>query len=110
MEPWTILVASLVGSLHCATMCGPIAGVIGVAQPGRSRTFALSGYHAGRGLGYATLGAVAGWLGSGLERAGTALLGLADVAGIAMVAVLVIVAVKPWLPTRPPLLAIGRAA
>ncbi len=111
MEPWTILVASIVGSLHCATMCGPIAAVIGTAAPGRdlrARSLALSGYHVGRGIGYSTLGAVAGWLGAGLERAGTTLLGIADLAGLAMIAVLVVIAVRPWLPVRPALLSIGR--
>ena len=54
------LVAGLLGSLHCAGMCGPLA-VAGCSK-GRGVNGA-TGYFAGRFVAYATLGAVVGHLG-----------------------------------------------
>lgn len=54
------LVAGLLGSLHCAGMCGPLA-VAGCSK-GRGVDGA-TGYFAGRFVAYATLGAVVGHLG-----------------------------------------------
>jgi sulfite exporter TauE/SafE len=54
------LVAGLLGSLHCAGMCGPLA-VAGCSK-GRGIEGA-PGYFAGRFVAYATLGAVVGHLG-----------------------------------------------
>lgn len=72
----TVFVASLLGSLHCAAMCGgfvvaiPIAG----AKLGpRGQPWALGAYHVARGTGYAILGAVAGSVGAGVEHAGLGL-------------------------------------
>lgn len=53
----SILGSSLVGSWHCAGMCGPVASF--VAYKGGLRS-----YHLGRGIGYTSLGLFAGWLGS----------------------------------------------
>lgn len=61
--------ASLLGSLHCAGMCGGIACFVG-AGAGRGRALAL--YHFGRLLAYATLGAIAGAVGAALDLGGSA--------------------------------------
>ena len=59
-----VLAASLVGSLHCAGMCGPfLAFVVGAGPSAAGGPSALRlqvAYHAARGLGYALLGAAAG--------------------------------------------------
>ncbi|MEZ4299985.1 MAG: sulfite exporter TauE/SafE family protein [Polyangiaceae bacterium] len=54
------LVMGILGSLHCAGMCGPLA----VAGCSKSRGVSgAPGYFAGRLVAYATLGAVVGHLG-----------------------------------------------
>jgi uncharacterized protein len=64
-----IFMASLAGSPHCAAMCGPFLAF--AAGQGASSRWTLTGwYHAGRLVTYVTLGAVAGALGSGVERIG----------------------------------------
>lgn len=55
------LVAGLLGSLHCAGMCGPLA-VAGCSK-GRGAADGAAGYFAGRLASYATLGALVGHLG-----------------------------------------------
>ena len=70
--PWLLAVfaASLLGSLHCAGMCGGfVTCLAGDCAKGRGRLHGA--YHLGRGLGYATLGALAGLLGTGIERGST---------------------------------------
>lgn len=68
----TVLVASLVGSLHCAGMCGGFvvfwAG--GDASQGKSKAMAHAAYNGGRLVTYSLLGAMAGALGQGLDLAG----------------------------------------
>jgi uncharacterized protein len=69
----TVLVASLVGSLHCVGMCGPLVGfVAGASAHGPGSTWAHAAYHAGRLLTYTTLGAVAGSVGAAFDLAGQA--------------------------------------
>ncbi len=58
MIPSAVFMASLLGSGHCALMCGGL-----VAAAARSRTQQLF-YHAGRLSGYMALGAVSGWVGA----------------------------------------------
>jgi sulfite exporter TauE/SafE len=85
-----VLVASLVGSVHCAGMCGGFVCFYTGSSPGTEaaalRAHAM--YHAGRFTSYVTLGAVAGVLGAQVAHAG-ALVGIshaaAIVAGILMV-------------------------
>jgi sulfite exporter TauE/SafE len=86
-----IFVTSLLGSLHCAGMCG---GLVALAvTPGRmtsnpsTRRGAVArgaglhaAYHGGRLAGYMILGAVFGGLGAALQRSG-ALVGLQRTAG-----------------------------
>lgn len=54
------LVAGLLGSLHCAGMCGPL--VVAGCSKGRG-TDGATGYFAGRLVAYATIGAIVGHLG-----------------------------------------------
>ncbi|MGR3293615.1 MAG: sulfite exporter TauE/SafE family protein [Candidatus Scalindua sp.] len=59
MVPFAIIAASIVGSVHCVGMCGALAMTAG-AQSRRG----LAYYHLGRLLGYFSVGALAGFLGS----------------------------------------------
>ena len=88
MELWTAFLLGLVGSLHCAGMCGPIA----MAQPvtGRTTTAFVTGrvaYNGGRITTYALMGSLFGVIGSSF-----ALLGVQRwvslIAGIAILVVL----------------------
>lgn len=67
-----VLVASLVGSLHCVAMCGPLAVLHQGGSPGQ-RWRGLALHQAGRAIGYAALGALAGLLGTAVDLAGAAL-------------------------------------
>ena len=61
-----VLVASIVGSVHCIAMCGPLVGLHGGAK-----TLRLSLVHSlGRLTTYVVLGAVAGLIGSAVDLAG----------------------------------------
>ncbi len=63
----SILLASLLGSPHCAAMCG---GFVGIAAQSSKPRYAQLGYHLGRLTTYLTLGAVAGFLGEAINRFG----------------------------------------
>jgi len=67
---WGVLAASLVGSLHCAGMCGPLVIFCGGGE--RPRPAALSAYHLARLVGYAVLGLVAGSIGAAVDLGGEA--------------------------------------
>jgi sulfite exporter TauE/SafE len=69
-----VLVSSLAGSLHCAAMCGPFAGLAGGSGAGFTPHLA---YGAGRLAGYGVLGAIAGVVGAAVD--------LASVGGVAMI-------------------------
>jgi len=71
MELWTAFLLGLVGSLHCAGMCGPLALALPVA--GNSRGAFVLGrlaYNAGRVVTYACLGAIFGLVGQTAALAG----------------------------------------
>jgi len=55
--PLGVFIASVLGSTHCASMCGPIAITV------NNSSGYMSLYHIGRLLSYLTLGALAGLLG-----------------------------------------------
>ena len=75
------LVSALAGSLHCAAMCGPLAGAAGGAHVP---------YALGRLAGYLVLGVVAGAIGAAVDLAG-------DVASIGRIAMIVAgVALCAW--------------
>ncbi len=83
----TVLGASLLGSLHCAGMCGPLAAV--ASAPGRTRLPVLQSrpstsavhYNLGRLVSYVLLGVAAGALGALVDLGGA----FAGVQGIAVV-------------------------
>ncbi len=80
---WT---ASLLGSLHCAAMCGGF--VCAVSAEGRPLASQIA-WHLGRGAAYLALGALAGVLGAGLEHT-LAPAGLPHAAAIGAGALLVV--------------------
>lgn len=67
----SVLGASLLGSPHCAGMCGGFVCFY-AGQDGRGRFGAHVAYNLGRLLSYLALGALAGAAGHALERAGAA--------------------------------------
>jgi uncharacterized protein len=71
MDYWTAFVLGLVGSLHCAGMCGPLALALPVAGGSPSR-FLLGRvvYNLGRVTTYCVLGLVFGSIGRSLLLAG----------------------------------------
>ncbi|MBX3316710.1 MAG: sulfite exporter TauE/SafE family protein [Phycisphaeraceae bacterium] len=77
IEIWPLVIAvfsaSVLGSMHCAGMCGAFLA-IAVTQGERAVSPALLqlAYHGGRLLTYSALGAVAGLLGSAVDLAGEA--------------------------------------
>jgi uncharacterized protein len=86
-----ILAASLLGSVHCAAMCGGfVCFAAGSTTPGRgaSPMRAHAMYHIGRLVSYLALGAAAGGLGASLTRLG-ALAGIARGATIVAGALMV---------------------
>ncbi|MBI5775005.1 MAG: sulfite exporter TauE/SafE family protein [Verrucomicrobia bacterium] len=71
MELWTAFLLGLVGSAHCAGMCGPLA--LALPATGNTRAAFLAGrllYNLGRILTYAALGAIFGLIGQGFALAG----------------------------------------
>ena len=85
-----ILVASLVGSMHCAGMCGAFVGLVTHGASGTRHAFVAQGaYHVGRLVSYVGLGMAAGAAGQLVDVAG-ALAGwrplAAGLAGATMVA------------------------
>ena len=82
----SVILASLIGSPHCAGMCGPFV-MLACGSRGDSRRMSLTGYHAGRLTTYLVLGAIAGQAGQTITRTG-AWLGVSQlatmIAGIGM--------------------------
>jgi len=68
-----VFLSSLLGSLHCAGMCGPLVAVYaGAPAPGESwrrRAAAHAAYSLARLTAYAALGAFAGAFGAAIDRA-----------------------------------------
>jgi sulfite exporter TauE/SafE len=84
----TVLGASLLGSPHCAGMCGGFVCFY-AGQGGRGDGWAHAAYNLGRLVSYLALGVFAGTAGHALDRFGAAAgvqRGAAIVAGAAMVA------------------------
>ncbi len=71
MDPFTAFVLGLVGSLHCAGMCGPLALALPTAG-GTTRGFVLGrlAYNLGRVVTYTLLGLFFGLVGKSLMLAG----------------------------------------
>ena len=75
----------LIGSIHCAQMCGPVVLAYSMAmgpQPPARMALAHGSYNAGRILTYSALGAVAGALGHAMCLAGK-LAGIENTAAMA---------------------------
>ena len=67
----SLFVAALIGSPHCAGMCGGFVAFY-AGQTGGRQWLAHAAYNGGRLISYAVLGVVAGLLGAGVERMGMA--------------------------------------
>lgn len=100
MSLFAVLVASLLGSVHCMAMCGGFATVAGGAAARRGAWRGTAAYQGGRLLGYLGLGAAAGLLGAGLDAAGGALLGLHRAAALLTGGTLVALAIASLWPRR----------
>lgn len=88
----TVFVASLLGSLHCAGMCGAfVAFAVGLDDPdaARKRARLHAAYNSGRLVTYVTLGAVFGALGGALDLAGS-MVGVSRVAAMVAGAALIV--------------------
>lgn len=71
MELWTAFILGLVGSLHCAGMCGPLALAIpGAGSNKVSFWCGRAGYNVGRISSYCLLGLLFGALGQTVALAG----------------------------------------
>ncbi len=66
----SVLGASLLGSPHCAAMCGGFVCFFSGQQGARTNWLTHATYHAGRLVAYALLGAAAGMAGAGFDLAG----------------------------------------
>lgn len=88
----SVFVASLLGSMHCAGMCGAfVAFAVGFDddRPGPARWRLHAAYNGGRLLTYAGLGAIAGLIGGALDMAGS-MVGVSRVAAAAAGATLIL--------------------
>ena len=85
---WTAFALGLIGSLHCAVMCGPLMlAVTSITKSGASFTSSRLVYHAGRIATYAAIGAMFGAIGRtaalvGLQRWISLFAGIAILAGL----------------------------
>ena len=86
-----VLTASLLGSLHCAGMCGAFVtfAVTGGAADAATQVRLHAAYNLGRLVVYAVLGVAAGSLGAALDLAG-ALVGLQETAAVLAGALMVV--------------------
>jgi sulfite exporter TauE/SafE len=77
-----IALASLLGSVHCASMCGGfVAAYSGTGQGARRDAMSHLAYNSGRLVTYTIIGALAGALGGALDLAGRSV-GLSRVAAL----------------------------
>ena len=67
-----IAAAGLLGSVHCAGMCGGFIAIAGDGVSGRARVLTQLTYNAGRLVSYLALGTAAGALGHAVDLAGSA--------------------------------------
>ena len=84
----TVFIASLLGSAHCAGMCGAFVCFYAGADA-RSSAWGHVAYNGGRLVSYLLLGAIAGALGAGVEQVGAGVgvsRAAAVVAGVLMIA------------------------
>lgn len=86
----SVFVAGLLGSVHCAAMCGSFACLAsgGDSSSPRRAWRSSAAYNGGRLMSYALLGTLAGAAGAGLDQAG-ALAGIARPAAVVAGALLI---------------------
>ncbi len=87
----TVFLASLMGSLHCAGMCGAFVAVaVGTgSKPQPSRAALNAAYNGGRLVSYSALGFVAGALGAALDLGAERLMGMQRAAAMGAGAIMV---------------------
>ncbi len=105
-----VLTASLLGSMHCVGMCGPLAIFASGAGDSAPRRQVLAGtllYHFGRLITYSIAGLIAGGIGSVIDSGGQALgfqLAAARIVGSAMIVIGLAKIAKPlvgrWLSSN----------
>jgi uncharacterized protein len=95
----SVLGASLMGSLHCAGMCGGLVGFAGGSLNRKRRATGQVAYHLGRLFAYLGLGALAGAVGLGLNSA-AARSGVSGTAALLAGSVMVVWAIVKLLPER----------
>ena len=95
-----VVTASVLGSMHCVGMCGPLALWASGAGDGNSRLVLNSSlYHFGRLLTYAIVGLLAGLVGQLTDFGGEVLgvqLAAARIVGVMMVVMGVVQVIKWW--------------
>lgn len=84
----SVLATSLLGSLHCAGMCGGFVCFYS-GGPGGRRLLPHAAYNTGRLVSYLALGALAGALGAGIDRLGAST-GLARPAAVVAGALMIV--------------------
>jgi hypothetical protein len=84
----SVFATGLLGSLHCAGMCGGFVCFYS-GGPGGRRLLPHAAYNAGRLVSYLALGALAGALGAGIDRLGASA-GLARLAAVAAGALMIV--------------------
>jgi len=114
LNTWaSVVVASLIGSLHCVGMCGGLVSLYATADsaPGAPRWRPHAAYHLSRLLSYSLLGALAGGFGSALDRFG-APSGFGELGLVLASLTLVLSGLPALLAPRPgaALIQLGRAA
>lgn len=80
---WSAFLVGMLGSLHCAGMCGPLALAVPAAPGRKAQSVAL--YHLGRIFTYALLGVMMGLIGTTI-RFGGFQAGLSIVTGLVVLA------------------------
>ncbi len=100
-----VVTASVLGSMHCVGMCGPLAMWASGAADGSSRlAIHTSLYHLGRLITYACVGLIAGLIGQLTDLGGEVLgvqLAAARIVGVLMVLIGLMQIVR-WSETRIP--------
>ncbi len=104
----SVFVASLLGSVHCAAMCGGFVAAYASGEDPRplARATAHLAYNGGRLVTYLGLGAVAGTVGRALDLAGSAV-GVAHIAAVATAAALLVSGIVALVP-KPAFVRLGR--
>jgi uncharacterized protein len=103
-----VAAAGLLGSVHCAGMCGGFVAVVGEGVSGRARVLTQLTYNAGRLISYVTLGAIAGALGHAVDLAGSAA-GIGRVAAVASGSIMMLWGLGALLETQGVRILRGRA-